>query len=135
VTSENELIYDIWLKNLHPDQTPQSVDVLSQMTWRFLIANDDQYFITSDNPLFFFSWMGIGKEKSEVTFPISKKIALWATWRVDMTEGFFSTTSQAVKEINRGTASILSQYLYSPFADTWIQTLANKGKHRVTRLI
>lgn len=134
-TKENELIYDIWLKNLPPDKTPQSVDVLSQMTWRFLIADEDEYFITSDNPHFFFHWIGIGNEKSEVTFPITKKIALWATWRTDINEGYFSTTSQAVKEINRRTASISAQYLYSPYLDGWIRTLANKKGYRLTRLI
>jgi hypothetical protein len=134
-TKENELIHDIWLKNLPPDKTPQSVDVLSQMTWRFLIADKDQYFITSDNPNFFFQWMGIGHEKSEVTFPVTKQIALWATWRADIDEGFFPTTSQAVKEINRRTASIATQYLYTPCADEWIRTLANKGRFRLTRLI
>ena len=132
---EDELIYDIWLNNLPPDKTPQSVDVLSQMTWRFLIADEGQFFLTSDNPLFFFNWMGIGKEISEVTFPITKKIALWATWRSDISEGFLSTSSQAVKEINRRTASIAAQYLYSPYADQWIRTLADKSKFRLTRLI
>lgn len=132
---EDELIYYVWLNNLPPDKTSQSVDVLSQMTWRFLIADKDQYFITSDNPHFFFHWMGIGNEKSEVTFPVTKKIALWATWRADIKEGFFLTTSQAVKEINRRTASICSQYLYSPYAEEWIRTLANKDIFRLTRLI
>jgi hypothetical protein len=132
---EDELIYEIWLNNLAPDKTPQSVDVLAQMTWRFLIADEDQFFLTSDNPLFFFNWMGIGKELSEVSFPITKKIALWATWRSDISEGFFLTSSQAVKEINRRTASIAVQYLYSPYVDKWIRTLADKSKFRLTRLI
>ena len=134
-TKENEFIYDIWLDNIPPDKTPQSVEVLSQMTWRFLIAQDGQYFITSDNPLFFFRWMGIGKEKSEVTFPITKDIVLWATWRIDISEGFFPTRSQIVKEVNRRTASISSHYLYSPRSDSWIRTLVDKSKFRLNRIV
>ena len=126
-----ELIYDTWLQNIPPDKTPQSIDVLSQMTWRFMIADKEQYFITSDNPLFFFRWMGIGKEKSEVTFPITKSIALWATWRIDISEGFFPARSQMVKEVNRRTASISTQFLYSPYPADWIRLLANKPKSEI----
>jgi hypothetical protein len=127
----DELIYDIWLQNIPPEKTPQSVDVFSQMTWRFMIASRGQYFITSDNPLFFFPWMGIGKEMSEVTFPITKDIALWATWRIDIGEGFFPASSQLVKEVNRRTASISTQFLYSPYPAEWIKLLANKPKSEI----
>jgi len=135
VTKEDEFIYEIWLENIPPDKTPQSVEVLSQMTWRFLIAPNGQYFITSDNPLFFFHWMGIGKERSEVTFPITKDIVLWATWRIDIGEGFFPTNSQIVKEVNRRTASNLAQYLFSPRSDSWIRTLADKSKFKLNRIV
>lgn len=134
-SKENEFIYDIWLANIPPDKTPQSVDVLSQMTWRFLLAENEQYFITSDNPLFFFPWMGIGKEHSEVAFPITKKIALWATWRMDLNEGFFPTRTQVVKEINRRTVSYSNQYIFSPCSESWIRTLANKGTYRLNRIV
>jgi len=134
--SENgELIYDIWLANIPPEKTAQSVDVLSQMTWRFLLAENGQYFITSDNPLFFFRWMGIGKERSEVSFPITKNVALWATWRIDLAEDFFPALPRVLKEINRRTASISSTYLYSPRSERWIQTLANKGTHRLHHIV
>jgi len=134
-TKEDELIYEIWLENIPPDKTPQSVEVLSQMTWRFLIAPNGQYFITSDNPLFFFHWMGIGKKRSEVTFPITKDMALWATWRIDLAEGFFPALPRVLKEINRRTASISSTYLYSPRSEKWIQTLANKGTHMLHHIV
>ena len=129
--SVDALIYDTWLQTIPPEKTPQSIDALSQMTWRFMIAGDGYYFITSDNPLFFFRWMGIGKEKSEVSFPISKEIALWATWRIDIPEGYFPARSQFVKELNRRTASISTQFLYSPYPDEWIRVLANKSKDRI----
>jgi len=126
-----EIIYDSWLQSIPPEKTPQSIDALSQMTWRFAIAVDGYYFITSDNPLFFFREMGIGKEKSEVSFPISKDIAVWSTWRTDIGEGYFQARSQIVKELNRRTASTSTQFLYSPFPDDWIQLLANKPKNSI----
>jgi hypothetical protein len=127
----DEFLYDIWLQNIPHDKTPQSIDVLSQMTWRFMLAEKDQYFITSDNPLFFFRWMGIGKEQSEVTFPITRNIALWATWRIDISEGYFPARSQFVKEVNRRTVSIFTEFLYSPYPAEWVRQLANKPKSRI----
>jgi hypothetical protein len=127
----DELLHDIWLQTISPDKTAQSIDVLSQMTWRFMIADDEYYFITSDNPLFFFRWMGIGKERSEVSFPVTKNVALWATWRADINEGYFPARSQMVKELNRRTASISTQFLYSPYPEEWINVLANKPKDKI----
>jgi hypothetical protein len=135
VNKNIDFIYNIWQENIPPDKTPQSVDVLSQMTWRFLVVGDEQYFITSDNPLFFFKWMGIGKKESEVTFPISKNIALWATWRIDLNEDYFAPRNQFVKEINRRTASIAAKFLFSPFREEWVQVYANKTKFKLNRVI
>ncbi len=134
-TKESDILHDIWLANMPPDRTPQTLEALSQMTWRFFTARDNEYFITSDNPLFFFRWMGIGKQQSEVTFPITQNIALWATWRIDVKEGYFPTRPQVAKEINRRTASIAHNYLYSPSSETWIGTLANKKIHRLNRIV
>lgn len=132
---ESDLLYDIWLANIPPEKTPQSVEVLSQMTWRFFKTENGGYFITSDNPLFFFRWMGIGKPQSEVTFPITQNIALWATWRTDIHEGYFPARPQVVKEINRRTSSIANQYLFSPRLETWILTLAIKSIHKLNRIV
>jgi len=134
-TKESDILHDIWLANMPADKTPQTLGVLSQMTWRFYTTREDEYFITSDNPLFFFRWMGIGKEQSEVTFPITQNIALWATWRIDIIEGYFPTLPQVAKEINRRTASIAHNYLYSPRSETWVGTLANKKTHRLNRIV
>lgn len=134
-TKVSDIIHDIWLANIPPEKTPQTLEVLTQMTWRFFTTGEGSYFISSDNPLFFFRWMGIGKEQSEITFPITQNIALWATWRIDINEGYFSTPPQVIKEINRRTASMAHKYLYSPRSETWIGTLANKKTHRLNRII
>jgi hypothetical protein len=79
--------------------------------------------------------MGIGKEKSEVTFPITKNIALQAIWRTDIVESFFQAHNQVVKEINRRTASISTKFLYSPYTEDWIQKLVNKSTFRLNRIV
>jgi hypothetical protein len=68
-----------WLTNMPPESSPNVLAALGNMTWRFLTFDEYPAFLTSDNPVFFFTAMGIGKPASEVTFPISSHIALWAT--------------------------------------------------------
>ncbi|MDY0042656.1 MAG: DUF4238 domain-containing protein [Desulforhabdus sp.] len=133
-SKEDKFVSDMWLESIPPDKTPQSVNILSQMTWGFLTAGSGQYFITSDNPLFFFPEIGIGRKESEVSFPIAKNIALLATWRIDIGEGFFPARDRVVKEINQRTASISTKFLYGPYQEAWIQALANKGKFNLNRI-
>jgi Protein of unknown function (DUF4238) len=80
------------------------VSAISQMNWQFLIAPDDSKFLTSDNPVFFFEGIGLNKPQSEITFPISSTVALAAFGRAGFREGFVTTTTQVVAEINRRTA-------------------------------
>ena len=69
---------EIWLDNIPPERSPKVVAGLREMIWRFLVASSDSSFLTSDNPFFFFQSIGIGKSYSEVIFPISSSILLWA---------------------------------------------------------
>jgi hypothetical protein len=110
------------------------MNTLQAMTWRFLTFDDGQTFLTSDNPFFYFESIGIGKEYSEVTVPISKHIALWATWRQDLKEGFFPTNLRAVKEINRRTASRAARYVYYSARAKWVATLVNKPRQQLTKM-
>jgi hypothetical protein len=125
----------IWLDNLPPDQTPQTVRALTKMTWLFLTYEQAPAILTSDNPVFYFEGIGIGKRESELSFPISSHIALWASWRSDLNGGYFPTTSQTVKELNRRTAHNAANYLYHAKEEKWISPFIKKGKWRLTPLI
>jgi len=57
------------------------VRALFNMTWRVLISSGPQYFVTTDNPVFFFRGFGLAKEKSELTFPLSTTHALHGSWQ------------------------------------------------------
>jgi len=111
---------EIWLENIPPERSPIVVATLNGMTWRFLVSKNESEFLTSDNPLFFFSSIGIRKPISEVLFPIAKNIPLWATWKTQLPEGLINTTSQAVKEMNRRTTSYATRYLFKSKDEDWI---------------
>lgn len=125
---------EIWLTNMPPEKSPRVLAALSSMTWRFLTFDDYPAFLSSDNPLFFFTSMGIGKPESEVTFPISSNIALWATWRLDLKEGYFPTNSQVVKELNRRTCSIAARYAFHSQSEDWVLPLLTKGRWQLNMI-
>jgi len=70
---------EVWLANVSPSTSPRLVAALTLMTWRCLLYDRAPAFLTSDNPVFWFTHIGIGRPESEVTFPISSNIVLWAT--------------------------------------------------------
>lgn len=108
-------------------------DNLSQMTWQFLVAPSDHLFITSDNPIFFFSELGIkGHPSSEVSFPISKNIALAASWDKRVLEGLFHANSQSVEEINRRTARNAHSEVYCSKPLRCVTEILNKRNHQVS---
>ncbi len=124
-----EFITNSWLNLMCAEASPDVWKMLSQMTWTFFIISDTQFFITGDNPVFHFSSIGIAQQRSEVSFPITNKIALWATWRSDLKENeYLHTNNQVIKEINRRTASIAKNFLYSSRNEKWVMKLANKNQ-------
>ena len=125
---------EIWRSVIPPEMTPRMSKALSQMTWRFFVCEEPNAFLTSDNPVFIFRHIGIGKEYSELTFPISSYITLWATWRL-LDEGYYPANNQVVKEINRRTASIATRYIYFSKKRDWVITLANKKGHLLNFII
>jgi len=123
-----------WLELIRPERIPAVVEAFQKMTWRFLIWDDFPVFMTCDNPVFFFDWMGIGRPESEVTFPISSNIVLWLNWRDDLKEGYFKTRSQVFKEVNRRTASNATRFVYHARTEDWIPRFIKK-KHVFQRLV
>jgi len=133
---DEEFVRENWAHTIPVDQTTSVPEALSQMTWLFWIAENKEFFITSDNPIFYFSKIGIAQEYSEVSFPVTNTITLWATWRSDFPDQKYVTAdSQVIKEINRRTASISSEYLYSSIDEGWITRIGNKSSHKLNRIV
>ena len=108
--------------------------MISDMNWQFFIAPEGYSFITGDNPVFYFESFGLNKPYSEITFPISSSIALAASWRKELGEGFFPANSETVLEVNRRTASITSMNVYHSRKAGWLVDVLNKQRHRFNLL-
>ncbi len=124
----------IWLENIPPQTTPRALAAIKAMKWTFLTFDEYPAFLTCDNPIFYFTQMGLKRPESEITFPVSSNITLWATWRDDLPEGYVKTTKQVVREINRRTAHNSGRYIFHGQDESWIESFVKKGRWKLHRL-
>lgn len=130
-----EFVKEMWMKNIPVGIDRPPVQILANMEWRYLAYDSEQFFLTSDNPLYYPESIGIGNEKSEVTFPLSKNLVLWAKWHMNIPPGFHKARTQFVKEVNRRTVSNALNYVFSSNAADCIPILLNKKNIRLNRVL
>ncbi len=131
---KRDLPPDIWHRDLLNNSSPRVVETLLTMRWRFVYTND-AYFLTSDNPVFFFKHEGVGRLTSELTFPISSGVALSATHRRRDGNEYLPATSAVVSELNRRTASNATRFVHSSRNDLWVLPFVCKEQWRLNRLV
>lgn len=109
-----------------PWPTERIVDAVYGMHWRFAQETDGQFFITTDNPAFFFSGRGLGRSNSELTFPVSRTLAIFGSWSPTRRKNLVIRSSQFVKEANRRLISDATRFVYSQFNRDWIAKVSSK---------
>ncbi len=124
-----------WLDALRFFATGRTKDVIGQMTWRIMFDERESAFLTSDNPVFFTTDIGLGNRHAELTFPISVHHTLWATWRDDLGEGYFPANPRVVAEINRRTVNSATRYVFFPREEKWVSHLVQRKDHVLHRLV
>jgi hypothetical protein len=125
---------EIWHHIIPAERTPRIILALATMTWRFFTFGKKPAFLTSDNPVFFFPQFGVGRPESELSFPVSSHVTLWATRRLDLLEGYFPTTPRVVEEMNRRLASITTRYAFHAEEEDWILPFLAKKKWSLNRI-
>lgn len=95
--------------------------ILVSMKWLFLRATDDYKFLTGDNPVFYCDpthdpnspyGVGLANENIELTFPLSRDLALFARWRGKDLE-YRPGKNNTVKAINRRTVLAALRFVFS----------------------
>lgn len=124
---------EIWYRGFEPPEGSDSVSALLSMNWVFL-CSDKHQFLTSDNPVFFFEHEGIGRPTSELSFPVSSSVALWATRHQISPGTFLNASRSAVKQINRRTAHNSARFVFSSSDEPWILPFVTKGSWELHRL-
>lgn len=103
------------------------VRLLLQLTWRVMVSEGPQYFITTDNPAFVFKAHGLGKEKSELCFPRSTTHLLHGSWQSAGSALVFTTIpKRIVKEMNRRLASSAERLAFFHEPAPWLSTILRK---------
>ncbi len=118
---------EIWLEFLAPEMTPLIQEIIKLKTWLFLVSKNPQLFITCDNPIFFHKKLGLSE--SEITFPISKNIALYANNSNENNLEYLFPRTQIVKEINRRSIANSKRFVFSSKEEDWILKIIRKQEN------
>ncbi len=112
-----------------PWPSERIVLALFNMTWRIIVTSGPQYFLTTDNPAFFFSAFGVGKTESELSFPLSSTHALHGSWQTAPSKLVFVKSRQnIIKEINRRLASGAERLAFYHESAPWLLKVLPKQR-------
>jgi hypothetical protein len=117
-----------------PRPSIEQVTILASMTWRVLTAPPGMFFVTSDDPLFFFPSYGIGNPESETTFPVSSTVAIVGSHQGPEGATIAITPRATLVRVTRRTISAADRFIYSPRRANWIETVAEKRRPRLSRI-
>jgi hypothetical protein len=125
---------EIWYDTIGPKYLDTIADAIRTMNWRFFCVKDSGQFLTSDNPVFFFSGLGLGGAVSELSFPVAHNMVMCADRRFGSDLQFFEASSQLVKEINRRTISVVSRFIYARHNEAWVAPFSFKNHTRLNSI-
>lgn len=119
----------------NPWPTVKLINAVGSMTWRMALTTGSQRFITSDNPAFFFEDFGIGTPNSEITFPISPRLALMASRKgVSGATILLEVKEKVVREANRRMAASAERFVFSAEPQLWLTEAIRKPKPYLSRI-
>jgi hypothetical protein len=98
-------------------------EVLINMQWTFLVRQESPYFLTSDNPFVFTERRGLGDEKAEIIFPVSKDVMLWATWKTGTDCHFHPIEENVVQFANEFIAGNATRFVFYCEDAAWINEM------------
>lgn len=125
---------EIWYKLISVEHYSMIGWAIENMTWKFM-SSKEGLFLTSDNPVFFFREMGLGRKASELFFPISSKVGLWATWKSEKKAKFLKADNEFVKEMNRRIVSTAHRYVFGPIGSESLANLVSRPNRHLRHLI
>ena len=119
-----------------PWASQEMVNLIDAMTWRVVKASGPSFFLTSDNPAFFFGAYGLKSEEAELTFPLSSFWTLHGCWQGNRGDlRFLRVNQKMVKEINRRVASTTSQFAFYNAREIWVHKLLTSPNPLLNRII
>ena len=119
-----------------PWPSEKVVRTVFSMNWRILETRGPQFFITSDNPAFFFEGFGLANDKAELTFPLASTHALHGSWQGPRAGLRHIPASQKfVREINRRIASGTERLGFYHERAPWLLQILPKKEPYLSRFV
>lgn len=122
-----------WWQTIVPEQSVKIAEVMLRMNWAF-ITDATGNVLTSDNPVYFFPWAGIGRAESELVFPVDQSTVLLATHEAFPTCTYFTGKGIALREINRRIVGNAERQVFASSSFDWVPKLIRNGGGPRTRL-
>jgi hypothetical protein len=118
-----------------PWATQEMIDLIGVMSW-YVVSSKEDRFITSDNPAYFFEAYGIGTPKSELTFPISRDLALFTSWQgAQNSLTYLEARPKLVREANKRLVSGAERFVFSHRQADWIVKISDNPKPYLSRIL
>ena len=115
----------------------EMTELIYFMAWRFLTTTGPSFFITSDNPAFFFECYGLKNNEAELVFPIASDLAVHGCWQpLKPGEKLVRPWPQkGVKEFNRRIANAATRFVFYCREQPWIRDIAQKKDPYLSRIV
>lgn len=107
---------------------------IHNMCWRILRAEGPSFFLTSDNPAYFFEGYGLGNSESELTLPLCRDLLLHCSWQRGGETRIQPVKERLVKELNRRTGSGAARFVFYHEDADWVLTASNKSVQQLSRI-
>jgi hypothetical protein len=118
-----------------PWASEEWISAICTMTWRIARSPASDFFITSDNPAYFFKAYGLATPKSELTFPLSTDLALFASWQGEQNAIIYIQARPAVaREANKRLMSGAERFVFSHRKEDWIAKISDKPNPYLSRI-
>jgi hypothetical protein len=119
-----------------PWPTAEMVELVKGMTWRVMESSGPNFFMTCDNPAFFFSAYGLKNPEAEVCFPLSTRFALHCCWqKADADIVFLDAPQSIVREVNRRLASTTLRFAFYHERVEWVHEILSKESPYLSRIV
>jgi len=118
-----------------PWASEQLITLVYSMSWRIAYSTGPDYFLTSDNPAYFFEEYGIGRPESELTFPIATDLVLFASWQGrQKSTSYIVVKQKTVREANRRLASGAERFIFYHMQEAWVAKVSDNPKPHLSKI-
>ena len=115
-------------------RAPKVSNALLHQRWIYLETSAEHGFVASDNPVYFFTAIGLGDPQSELAFPISPTICLFLRWDNATVDRFRKVSSEVVNEINNRIIIGADRFIFNTNEASWVYRVKlNRTNARVLR--